>query len=103
MNIMIRLANYLLRNDRILSFVLMFCSNEKKELVYIKKFKSEFKIFGHNIDNHTDDEIKEGLKAFGLLSKEMGLTYDQVTQAIKSTAQFNLIYDTQAGKDLKVK
>ncbi len=86
---MIRLANYLLRNNRILSFVLFFCSKRTNERVLIEKFKAEFTIFGHNIDDLSDEEIKEGIGCFALLSKDCGLTIDEVGQSIKAVAQLS--------------
>ena len=81
-----QLANFLLQNDRILSFVMIFLSKEKKEKIYISKFRDSFKLFGTNIDDYSDDEVKKALKSYALLSNECGLTSDEVGQAMKTVA-----------------
>ncbi len=83
-----QLANFLLQNDRILSFIMIFLSKEKKEKIYIAKFRDSFKLFGLNIDDHSDDEVKTAINAYALLSEECGFTSDEIGQVIKTVASY---------------
>ncbi len=81
-------ANYLLRKEWILRIVMYFLSEEKQERIIIAKIREEFILFGKDISDMSDDEIKEGIIKVGNVMSKLGFTVDEVGQTLHVMAQF---------------
>ena len=84
-----RLLNYLLNKRWILSFVMLFLSESKKERIYIARFKAELSFFGFDVSDMTDEEIKEGRKLKMEMVSACGMSTNEVEQAMKAMASLN--------------
>ena len=79
-----RLLKYLLNKRWILSFVMLFLSESKKERIYIARFKAELSFFGCDVSDMTDEEIKEGMNRVGEMVSVCGMSTNEVEQAMAS-------------------
>ena len=80
------LLNYLINKHWILSIVMCFLSEGKKEQIYIAKFRAELAFCGHDVSDMTDEEIKEGITKMGEMVSKCGMTTDEVAEAFKALA-----------------
>lgn len=85
-NPLYRIANYLLNKQWILSIVMRFLSEDKKERIYIARFRAELAFWGHDVSNMTDEELKEGAKQMTDMVMQCGMTTDEVAEAFKALA-----------------
>jgi transaldolase len=66
-----------------------FLSDEKKERIYIARFRAELAFWGHDTSNMTDEEIKEGINKFSEMVSVCGMTSDEVADSLKALANIN--------------
>jgi len=78
-----RILNYLLNKQWILSIVMCFLSEGKKEQIYIARLRAEFIFFGHDISDMTDEEIKEGIKNIANKIGQFGATAEEAAKAFR--------------------
>lgn len=80
------LLNYLLNKQWILSIVMCFLSEGKKDRIYMARFRTELSLWGYDTSEITDEEIKEGISKMGEMVTQLGMTTDEVAEAFKSLA-----------------
>jgi len=80
------LLNYLLNKRWALRFVMLFLNDRKKEQIYIARFRAEMALWGHDISDMTDAEIKEGIYKMGEMVSKCGMTTNEIAQAFKTMA-----------------
>ena len=78
-----KLINYLLNKEWILNIVILFFSDYQKERIAIEKFRNELTLFGHDISDMTDEEIKEGITKVGDLMRRVGFTAIEAANALR--------------------
>lgn len=76
-----KILNYLLNRSFILSFIMIFISDAKKEKIYIESIRSELSLHGHNVYEMTDEEIKEGMKRAREVIINSGFTVSELAKA----------------------
>lgn len=81
-----QITNYFLNKQWILSIVMLFLSDDKKEKIYIAKLRAELAFWGHDTSNMTDEEIKEGIKAVAEMMVKFSFTADELISAISGFA-----------------
>lgn len=84
-----RIANYFLSKQWVLSIVMLFLSDDKKEKIHIAKLRAELSFWGHDTSDMTDEEIKEGTKAVAEMMIKFGFTADELLSAITGFKQSN--------------
>lgn len=77
------LLNYLLNKQWILSIVMCFLSEGKKEQIYISRFRAELEFWGHDVSDMTDEEIKEGMKNVAKTIGSFGATKEEAAKALR--------------------
>ena len=82
--------NYLLNKHWILHVVICFLNEKKKEKIYIERFKAEMLFWGHDISDYTDKEIKKSINAMGELVNACGLTAEQISNSMRTLANFEI-------------
>ena len=80
------LLNYLLNKQCILSVVMYFLSNSKKEQIYIARFRAELKFWKHDVSEMKDEEIKEGISKASEIAAQCGMTTNEVSKVFKPLA-----------------
>jgi len=78
-----RILNYLLNKQWILSIVMCFLSDGKKEQIYIARFRAELVFDGHDVSDMTDEEIKEGIKNIANKIGQFGATVEESAKAVR--------------------
>ncbi len=78
-----KVLNYFLNKKWILSIVMRFLSEEKKEKIQIEILRNEFVFFGYNTSHLSDAEIKEGVANFSNTIGSFGATIDEAEKALR--------------------
>ncbi len=81
--------NYLLNKHWILRIVMCFLDNDKKEKIYIARFRAELAFWGHDTSKMTDEEIKKGIDKMGELISACSFTTEQIANGLKALATIN--------------
>ncbi len=81
-----QLLNYLLNKQWILSIVMCFLSEEKKEQIYIARIRAEFMFWGHDVSDMTDKEVKEGMRNVAKTISSFGATVEEAAKAFRVLA-----------------
>ena len=59
-----------------------FISEEKKEGILIRRLRNEFEMFGFDMSDFTDEDIKNGAIEMGRVTSLMGLSTEGVAAAM---------------------
>ncbi len=74
--------NYLLNKQWVLSIVMRFLSDDKKERIYIARLRAELAYWGHDVSDMTDEEIKDGHLKVGEISKQCGVAAQELAKVL---------------------
>ena len=78
-----KILNYFLNKKWILSIIMRFLSEEKKEKIQIEILRNELIFFGYDISNLSDAEIKKVVETFAKAIGSFGATIDEAAKALQ--------------------
>jgi len=81
-----QLFNYLLNKQWILSIVMCFLSEGKKEKIQIARSRAELALWGYYTSEMTDDDIKDGLLKVNEVSVQCVFTKQELAEVLKAMA-----------------
>jgi hypothetical protein len=82
------LLNYLLNKQWILSIVMCFLSDGKKEQIYIARLRAELESWGYYTSDVTDKEIKDGIYKVSEVASRCGFTKQELAEVLKAMTNF---------------
>ena len=78
-----KILNYFLNKKWILSIIMRFLSEEKKEKIQIEILRNELIFFGYDISNLSDAEIKKVVETFAKAIGSFRATIDETAKALR--------------------
>lgn len=78
-----RFLNYLLNKQWILSVVMCFLSEKKRERIYIARLRAEFEFWGYDTSKMTDKEMKDGIYKVSEVASKCGVTKQELAEVLK--------------------
>ncbi len=76
------ILNYFLNISWVLSIVMLFLSEEKKEQILILQFRAHLLFFGYDTSGMTDQEIKDGVNYMHKGLSSVGLSVSECEAAL---------------------